>query len=270
MRIANILTVAGSDPSGGAGIQADLKTIAALGGYGMAVLTALTAQNTRGVHGVHRVPAAFVAAQLDAVWADVGVDALKTGMLATAAVVRAVAAQCQRRPTVPCVVDPVLVAKGGARLLAPPALAALRRHLLPLATVITPNLPEAAALLDQPEAGSVAAMRRTARALHALGPAAVLLKGGHLPGRACVDVLYDGHGYVEFPAPRIRTRHTHGTGCTLASALATRLGQGLALPEAVGQAKDYVTAAIRAGARLRVGTGHGPLDHGFAQRGQDR
>lgn len=264
--IPNVLAVAGSDPSGGAGVQADLKTVAALGGYGMAVITALTAQNTRGVQGVHPVPPAFVALQLRSVLDDVRVDAVKTGMLGSAAVVRAVA-EALRAAAVPvCVVDPVLIAKGGERLSSAAALAAMRRHLLPHARVITPNLPEAAALLGTAEARSVADMRTAARALRALGPDAVLLKGGHLPGDTCVDVLCDADGLTEFATARVETRHTHGTGCTLASALATVLAGGLALPAAVAAAKDYVTAAIRGGAGLRVGSGHGPLDHAFALR----
>jgi hydroxymethylpyrimidine/phosphomethylpyrimidine kinase len=266
MSIPNVLAIAGSDPSGGAGVQADLKTIAALGGYGMAALTALTAQNTQGVHAVRRVPAPFVMRQVDAVLADIRVDAVKTGMLGSAATVRALAALLARAAVPVRVVDPVLIAKGGARLTSDRTLAAVRSALLAQATVITPNLPEAAALLGSAEPESVPAMHAAARALRALGSQAVLLKGGHLPGDTCVDVLCDADGTTEFAAARIPTTHTHGTGCTLASALATLLARGLDLPAAVAAAKDYVTAAIRAGEALEVGSGHGPLDHAFALR----
>ena len=203
--IPNVLSIAGSDPSGGAGIQADLKTFAALRVYGMAAISGLTAQNTRGVSAIQPLPAAFVAAQIDAVFEDIRVDAVKLGMLGGADVVAAVA-DCLRRWRPPVVVlDPVMVAKSGAALLAESAVECLRRQLLPLATVITPNLPEAGALLDAPPPADLPAMREAARALHALGPAWVLLKGGHLPGEDCTDLLYDGREFVEFPGRRIAT-----------------------------------------------------------------
>lgn len=215
---------------------------------------------------MHRVPVAFVQAQLDAVFADIRVDAVKTGMLGSAAVVRTVARLLESAPVAVRVVDPVLIAKGGARLTSDAALRAVRTHLFAQASVVTPNLPEAAALLGTAVPESVAQMRAAARALRALGAQAVLLKGGHLPGDTCVDVLCEAGGLTEFATPRIPTANTHGTGCTLASALATLLARGLALEGAVAAARDYVVAAIRAGADLDVGSGHGPLDHGFAAR----
>ena len=259
--IPNVLSIAGSDPSGGAGVQADLKTFAARRTYGMAAISGLTAQNTCGVSAIQPLPAAFVAAQIDAVFQDIRVDAVKLGMLGEAGVVAAVA-DCLRRWQPPAIVlDPVMVAKGGAALLAGSAVDCLRRELIPLATVLTPNLPEAGALLGIPPPADVPAMREAARALHALGPAWVLLKGGHLPGNDCTDLLYDGRDFVEFPGRRIVTRHTHGTGCTLSAAIAAGLGHGLGLPLAVANAKTYLTAAIAAADSLQVGSGHGPVQH---------
>jgi hydroxymethylpyrimidine/phosphomethylpyrimidine kinase len=259
--ISNVLSIAGSDPSGGAGIQADLKTFSALGVYGMAALSGLTAQNTCGVSAIEPLPPAFVAAQIDAVFADIRVDAVKLGMLGGADVVAAVADRLRRwRPPV-LVVDPVMVAKGGAALLADAAVQCLREELLPLATVLTPNLPEAAALLGTAPPADLPAMREAARALHALGPAWVLLKGGHLPGMDCTDLLYDGHTFTRLPARRLPTANTHGTGCTLAAAVAAHLAHGLAVPQAVAQAKAYLTAAIAAADTLDVGHGHGPVQH---------
>ena len=259
--IPNVLSIAGSDPSGGAGIQADLKTFVALGVYGMAALSGLTAQNTRGVTAIQPLPPEFVAAQIDAVFEDIRVDAVKLGMLGAAEVVAAVA-DCLRRWRPPAIVlDPVMVAKSGAALLADSAMERLRRELLPLATVITPNLPEAGALLDAPPPTDLPAMREAARALHALGPAWVLLKGGHLPGADCTDLLYDGREFVEFPGRRIPTANTHGTGCTLSAAIAASLAHGLAMPRAVADAKAYLTAAIAAADSLDVGHGHGPVQH---------
>lgn len=266
--VPNILSIAGSDPSGGAGIQADLKTISALGGYAMAALTGLTVQNTRGVRDLHMLPPAFVAAQVEAVFDDVPVDAVKLGMLGAPEVVQAVAeVLAARRPPV-VVLDPVMVAKGGARLLAPEAEAAMRA-LLPLADVLTPNLPEAAVLLGAPEITTEDEMLATARALLALGPRAVLLKGGHLPGdRPSPDLLAWDGGALPLPGERIVTRNAHGAGCTLSSALATQLAlTGGDLPEAARRAKAYVAAAMRAADRLDAGGGHGPLDHFFALRG---
>lgn len=257
--IANILTIAGSDPSGGAGIQADIKAISANGGYAMAAITALTAQNTQGVSGVRMVSARFVGDQIAVLRADIRIDAVKIGMLGSAGLVRAVSGAL-RGLSVPIVLDPVMVAKSGDRLLRADAVAALRRA-LPLASVITPNLPEAADLLDQPEATSRARMEHQAQALLALGPGAVLLKGGHLPGGECPDLLASPDGMVWLTGPRHATTKTHGTGCTLSSALATRLGQGVALAQAAGEAKAYVAAAIAAADALSVGRGHGPTHH---------
>lgn len=257
-RIANVLSVAGSDPSGGAGVQADLKAISANGAYGMAALTALTAQNTKGVQGVHLVPPDFVADQIRVVAEDVRIDAIKIGMIATAEIARAVA---ETLPDVPVVLDPVMVAKGGASLLAEDAVAALREALVPKAAVITPNLPEAAALLGCDEAVTRGAMAEQAEALRALGCAAVLLKGGHLDGEESPDVLADANGVHWFEGVRVDTRNTHGTGCTLSAALAARIGRGEPLPEAVAEAKAYVARAIAGAGVLDVGTGHGPTHH---------
>lgn len=259
--IPNVLSIAGSDPSGGAGIQADLKTFAALGVYGMAALSGLTAQNTRGVSAIQPLPPGFVAAQINAVFEDIRVDAVKLGMLGAAEVVAAVA-DCLRRWGPPAIVlDPVMVAKSGAALLADSAVERLRRELLPLATVVTPNLPEAGALLDAPPPTDLPAMREAARALHALGPAWVLLKGGHLPGADCTDLLYDGREFVEFPGRRIETGNTHGTGCTLSAAIAAGLAHNLDMPQAIRDAKAYLTGAIAAADTLAVGHGHGPVQH---------
>ncbi|MFQ6753478.1 bifunctional hydroxymethylpyrimidine kinase/phosphomethylpyrimidine kinase [Cereibacter sphaeroides] len=263
--IPNILSVAGSDPSGGAGIQADIKAIGANGGYGMAVLTALTAQNTRGVTGIELIPPAFVTAQLQAIFADVRVDAVKIGMLGTAAVTEAVAAELAGQAA-PIVLDPVMVAKGGDRLLAAEAVAALRSRLMPLARIVTPNLPEAADLLGEAEVSDRAGMERQARALLALGPAAVLLKGGHLAGADCPDLYLDADRAEWLVSPRTDTRNTHGTGCTLSSSLATQLallGDPLAACRA---AKTYVSRAIAGAEALSVGSGHGPTDHFFLLR----
>jgi hydroxymethylpyrimidine/phosphomethylpyrimidine kinase len=259
--IANILSIAGSDPSGGAGIQADLKTFAARGTYGMAVLTALTAQNTRGVEGVDLVSPAFVSAQIEAVFADIRVDAAKIGMIASAEIGEAIANALSPHRRLPLVLDPVMVAKGGARLLAQEAVEVLTRRLLPLAAVVTPNLPEAAALLGGPEATDRAEMEDQARRLLALGPKAVLLKGGHLPGAQSPDVLATPDGIRWFEGVRVLTHNTHGTGCSLSSAIAAELGKGQALADAVAAAKSYVAGAVRMSAALSVGSGHGPLHH---------
>ena len=250
-----VLIVAGSDSGGGAGIQADLKSVLAMGAHGMTAITALTAQDTLGVHGVHPVPPDFVRQQMRVVLADLGADAVKTGMLGDAAMIEAVAAQLAGRG-LPTVVDPVMVAKGGARLLEPSALDALRAMLLPMASLLTPNIPEAEALLG----GAVQDMAHAAVALLALGPGAVLLKGGHGDGAVVRDVLATAEGVVVLERERIMTRHTHGTGCTLASAIAAGLAQGLMLRAAVERARDYVQAAILAAPGF--GAGHGPLDHG--------
>ncbi len=257
--IPNVLTIAGSDPSGGAGIQADLKTFSALGGYGMSVITGLTAQNTLGVRSVSAVPAAFVTEQLDAVFDDVRVDAVKIGMLATADVIEAVAAVLSTRRPPYVVLDPVMVAKSGDRLLAPDAVAVLRERLLPLVDLVTPNLPEAADLLGVAEAANAVEMASQAAALAALGPA-VLLKGGHLGGPDSPDLLLAG-SVVWLNAPRVDTKSDHGTGCTLSSAIACLRPRHDSWSSAVEEAKVYLTEALRAAARLDVGSGHGPVHH---------
>ncbi|MFL5020242.1 MAG: bifunctional hydroxymethylpyrimidine kinase/phosphomethylpyrimidine kinase [Rhizobium sp.] len=259
--IRNVLSIAGSDPSGGAGIQADLKAFSARGVYGMAVLTALTAQNTQGVSGVHLVPPQFVADQINAVFADVRVDAVKIGMIANAGIADAVAGALTDHRDIPIVIDPVMIAKGGAALLAPEAVDVLTRRLLPLATLLTPNLPEAAALLHQPVATSRAGMAAQAERLLALGPAAVLVKGGHLDSDESPDVLATAAGLHWFEARRVPTKNTHGTGCTLSSALAAELAKGASAREAVAIAKDYLAGAVAAAGNLIVGSGHGPVQH---------
>ncbi len=256
------LTIAGSDSSGGAGIQADLKTFAAHQVYGASVIVALTAQNTRGVSAIHAVPAAFVAQQIDAVFEDLDVAAVKIGMLATAELIETVAAGLRRHKARNIVLDPVMVAASGARLLENEAVAAIHRHLFPLATLITPNLPEAAALLGTSEAQTEDAVERQADALAALGAANVLIKGGHGGGDSSSDLLLlAGGSRQRFAAPRLTTRNTHGTGCTLSSAITSGLAKGLSLPEAVGQAKTYISAAIAAADEVPVGHGHGPVHH---------
>ncbi len=255
-----VLVIAGSDSGGGAGIQADIKAVMALGGYAATAITALTAQNTVGVHGVLPVPPHFVRQQINAVLDDIGADAVKTGMLGSAEVVQAVAAALRRRGSpIPLVVDPVMVAKGGARLLDDPAVAALRCDLLPLAALLTPNVPEAEALTGLTIADHAAA-RRAAQALLDLGAAAVLLKGGHLDGAVVQDILATSAGLEVIESPRVDTRHTHGTGCTLASAVAAGLAQGMTLSDAVRRGAAYVHAAILAAPGF--GAGHGPLGHG--------
>ncbi len=257
--IPNILSIAGSDPSGGAGIQADIKAISANGGYAMAVITALTAQNTRGVSAVELVPPEMIKTQIAMIRADIRIDAIKIGMLGTVGIIEAVA-ESLRGLDVPIVLDPVMVAKGGDRLLAQDAVSALHT-LLPLASVITPNLPEAADLLGVGEAADVAAMRSQARALLALGPRAVLLKGGHLASPDSPDLLAWDDRFELIEGPRTVTRNTHGTGCSLSSALATELGHGRPVLEAARRAKAYVAAAIAAANALHVGGGHGPIHH---------
>ena len=259
------LTIAGSDSSGGAGIQADLKTFSALGVYGASVITALTAQNTTGVSAVHVAPVDIVVAQLEAVLADLTVGAVKTGMLATDAIVAAVADVLARYPAIPLVVDPVLVASSGRRLLDPAAVATLRTRLFPRATIITPNLPEAAALLGGGEAATVDEMEAQARALLAFGSAAVLLKGGHRSGSpAATDVLVRaGQPRELIEAPWVATTNTHGTGCTLSAAIAAGLASGQPLTDAVRGAKTWLTGALLQGRAQRIGRGTGPVDHMF-------
>ena len=258
--IANILSIAGSDPSGGAGIQADIKAISANGAYAMAAITALTAQNTRGVTGVTLTPPEMVAAQIAAIRKDIRVDAVKIGMLGSAEITHAVA-RALAGFTAPIVLDTVMVAKGGDRLLQADAVAALRDLLVPRATVITPNLPEAADLLGEVEAEDEATMTRQAEALRRLGANAVLLKGGHLHGAQSRDLLQWAGGSVWVDAPRLHTANTHGTGCTLSAALAAQLGRGAPLEDALRTAKAYVTGAIAAAGQLSVGGGHGPTHH---------
>jgi hydroxymethylpyrimidine/phosphomethylpyrimidine kinase len=255
------VTIAGSDSGGGAGIQADLKTFSALAVYGASVITALTAQNTRGVAGIHDVPPDFIAAQIDAVFSDLKVDAVKIGMLSQAATIAAVAAGLDRHRANNVVLDPVMVATSGDRLLAPDAVEALRKLLIPRALIITPNLPEAAALLDTDLAADENVMRHQARRLLRLGAQAVLLKGGHGAGPDAVDLLIDADGDERLSVARVPTANTHGTGCTLSSAIAAGLAKGQSLREAVRAAKSYVTAAIAAADTLAVGSGHGPVHH---------
>jgi hydroxymethylpyrimidine/phosphomethylpyrimidine kinase len=255
------LTVAGSDSGGGAGVQADLKTFSALGVYGASALTALTAQNTKEVRGIHDVSPAFVALQIDAVLDDVGADAVKVGMLGRPGVIEAVA-DCLRRHGVRRVVlDPVMVAKGGAPLLGAGAAAVLRERLVPLATVLTPNLPEVGVLLDRPAPRTEPEIMDACKGLLALGPRSVVVKGGHLDGAESTDYFSDGATLLRLKAPRVRTANTHGTGCTFAAAVAAYLAWGLELSEAVRRAKEYVSAAIAAAATLRLGGGHGPVHH---------
>ena len=256
-----VLTIAGSDSGGGAGVQADLKTMLALGVHGMSVIAAVTAQNSVGVQGYWELPTEAVRAQLASVLDDIGVDAVKTGMLASTPLVSTVA-DVLTGLDVPVVVDPVAMSKHGDSLLAPDAVSAMRQRLLPLATVVTPNLYEVAQLTGV-RVGTEAGLREAAEAVHALGPLWVLVKGGHLEGDA-VDLLYDGTSATELRAPRLDNRHTHGTGCTLASAIAAFLARGYDVPEGVTAAKDYVTGAIAHG--FALGRGIGPVDHGWRWR----
>jgi hydroxymethylpyrimidine/phosphomethylpyrimidine kinase len=255
------LSIAGSDSGGGAGIQADLKTFSALGVYGASVITALTAQNTKGVSAIHDVPADFIAAQIDAVFSDLAVAAVKIGMVSQRAAIEAIAAGLERWRQSKVVLDPVMIAASGDRLLAPDAVDVLKRVLIPRALVITPNLPEAAALLDAPIAESEAEMRVQGERLLALGPKAVLVKGGHAEGAESVDLLIEPSAITRLAADRIATRNTHGTGCTLSSAIAAGLAKGLSLAEAVRAAKTYLTDALAAAERIKIGSGHGPVHH---------
>lgn len=256
MRIPRVLIIAGSDSGGGAGIQADLKTVSALGAFGMTAITALTAQNTTGVFGVSEIDPKFVVQQVDACVSDIGCDAVKTGMLSSTAIIEAVAAVLSERRLTPLVVDPVMIAKSGAPLLKPDAVAVLKTKLLPLATVVTPNLHEAGALTGR-EIKTLAQMKEAAQAIRELGPENVVVKGGHLPDVAA-DVLYDGCEFTEFPGERIDTKNTHGTGCIFASAIAATLAKGKTVRESVTAAKEFITAAIRAS--LEIGRGYGPAN----------
>ncbi|MCB8822917.1 bifunctional hydroxymethylpyrimidine kinase/phosphomethylpyrimidine kinase [Microvirga rosea] len=255
------VTIAGSDSGGGAGIQADLKTFSALDVYGASVIAALTAQNTLGVHGILDVPPAFVTQQIDSVFSDLAINAVKIGMLSRSAIIEAVAEGLERHHAIQIVLDPVMVAASGDRLLAPESVDALRNALLPKAMLVTPNLPEAAALLDEPMASDERAMCRQAERILALGPKAVLVKGGHSTGTESIDILLDADGVQRFTAPRIDTLNTHGTGCTLSSAITAGLAKGLLLAEAVAAAKSFITAAIGASDQLKIGHGHGPVHH---------
>jgi hydroxymethylpyrimidine/phosphomethylpyrimidine kinase len=259
--IPNILSIAGSDPSGGAGIQADLKTFSALRTYGAAAITALTAQNTRGVSAVQVIEPDFVARQIDMIFEDVRIDAVKLGMLANAAIIAKVAACLRHWQPRWIVLDPVMISKSGHRLLDEAALSALRQELLPLASIVTPNLPEAAALLDRSPARHWDEMEETAAGLQELGACRVLLKGGHLPGGASPDLLLSDGMITKFDAGRVDTENTHGTGCTLSSAIAALLPQQRDVVTAIREAKAYITGAIAASGRLSVGGGHGPVHH---------
>jgi len=261
MTIPIALTIAGSDSSGGAGIQADLKTFAALGVYGASVVTALTAQNTGGVAGIHLVPADFVTAQIDAVFGDLDVKAVKIGMVAQLATIEAVVAGLKRWSPQHIVLDPVMVATSGDRLLATEAIEALRTKLIPRASLITPNLPEAAALLDEPVALNESAIESQGKRLLSMGCRAVLIKGGHGQGTESIDYLISSHGIIALAAPRIATKNTHGTGCSLSSAIAAGLAKGEEMETAVRNAKVWISAAIAAADRLGVGHGHGPIHH---------
>ena len=261
MTIPIALTIAGSDSSGGAGIQADLKTFAAFGVYGASVVTALTAQNTRGVSGIHPVPAPFVTAQIDAVFADLDVKAVKIGMVGEPATVEAIAAALARWGVTHVVLDPVMAATSGDRLLSADAVLVLLTRLVPRVSLITPNLPEAAALLDEGIASDEAAIVNQGKRLLAMGCQAVLIKGGHAEGAESIDYLFSRNGMIKLSAPRIATRNTHGTGCSLSSAIAAGLAKGEGLETAVRNAKAWIGAAIAAADRLEVGHGHGPLHH---------
>jgi hydroxymethylpyrimidine/phosphomethylpyrimidine kinase len=264
-RTPNALTIAGVDPSGGAGVLADVKAFSALGAYATAVVAALTAQNTRTVTGIHPVPADFVGRQIDTLFQDLRIDVVKIGMLGTAAISRTVADGLARWKPPRVVLDPVMVAKSGDELLARDAVAMLKEALLPLATVITPNLPEAGVLTGERAPETRQEMYRCAERLRRLLPDHegrwVMLKGGHLPGPEALDLLFDGDRMIELPAKRVDTKNTHGTGCTLSSAIAALLPQRATVPEAVREAKDYLTRALIASSRLEVGSGHGPVHH---------
>ncbi|MFI4935675.1 MAG: bifunctional hydroxymethylpyrimidine kinase/phosphomethylpyrimidine kinase [Caulobacterales bacterium] len=264
--LGRVLTIAGSDSSGGAGIQADIKTVTALGGYAASAITAVTVQDTRGVAAVYPIPPPIIAGQIRAVLADIGADAIKVGMLGEADAARAVVETLDGWPAIPLIVDPVMTAKGGARLLADEAIAPLRR-LIARAALVTPNAPEAAALTGRPVA-TTDDLRAAGEALLAAGARAVLMKGGHIPGARVIDLLITSSGETQFEGERIETRHTHGTGCTLASACATGLAQGLTLQDAVARAWAYTAEAIRRAPGF--GAGAGPIDHAWPTRNEER
>lgn len=259
--IANVLTIAGTDPSGGAGIQADIKTFSALGAYAASVVTAVVAQNTQGVRSFLALEPAFVADQIDAVFEDVRIDAVKIGMVANAGIAEVIAGRLRHHGAANIVLDPVMVAKSGHKLLDPDAVAAVRDLLVPLSIVITPNLPEAAVLLGIDAEWTLEEMRKRAAELHRLGPRWVLLKGGHLVGAEdSTDLLYDGQRRIEMSAPRIATKNDHGTGCTLSAAIAALLSSN-PVEDSVRLAKSYMHGALAASDQLDVGHGHGPLHH---------
>jgi hydroxymethylpyrimidine/phosphomethylpyrimidine kinase len=264
MRPPIALTIAGSDSSGGAGIQADLKTFSALGVYGASVITALTAQNTQGVHGIHAVPPEFVRAQIEAVSSDLDVRAIKIGMLGNDRIIGTVAEALRAWQGPPIVLDPVMVAASGDPLLDEGAEFAMRAHLLPLADIVTPNLPEAARLLGANIATDEQMMVRQGELLLSLGPKAVIVKGGHGSGPEAVDLLFDGTNIVRLAADRIMTGNTHGTGCTLASAIAANIARGMTMHDAVREAKVYLTNALVHADELSVGHGPGPVHHFYA------
>lgn len=259
--ILNILTIAGSDSGGGAGIQADLKTIAALECYGLSVITAVTAQNTRSVRAIHEMPPDFLNTQLEAVFEDIRIDAVKIGMVGSPALINVIVKALQRFKPAHVVIDPVMVSGTGARLADDKTIAMMKKNLVPMATVLTPNIPEAQVLLDKEFDGDLEAF---AQDLLTLEPRAVMLKGGHLGGKESIDVYADEKQSVTLREERINTEHTHGTGCTLSSALAVYLARGLPPPEAAVAAKKYVTGALRHADNLSVGRGPGPLNHFFA------
>lgn len=254
------LTIAGSDSGGGAGIQADLKTFQELGTFGMSVITAITAQNTLGVHGVYPQSKEAIIAQLEAVLSDIGVDAVKTGMLFSSEIIEVVAQKLIEYKVEKIVIDPVMVAKGGQSLLQEEAIEAVRKHLLPLAKVITPNVPEAEVIIGEKGISSLQDMEEAAREIHRLGAKNVVLKGGHLLGEESTDVLFDGTSFTYLPAQRIQTKHTHGTGCTFAAAIAAGLAKGQSVLEATQIAKEFITCAIQHS--FAIGQGIGPTNHG--------
>jgi hydroxymethylpyrimidine/phosphomethylpyrimidine kinase len=259
--VPTALTIAGSDSGGGAGIQADLKSFSALGVYGASVITAVTAQNTQKVTAVHGIPDEIVAAQIEAVLVDIRIDALKIGMLATSNIIQTVAKELKFQ-SAPIVLDPVMIAKSGDALLQEEAISALRSYLLPMAALLTPNLPEAAVLLDTNVATTFDELENQGHALLAMGPQAVLMKGGHAKGPNCVDILVLSDApAIRFTAPRIETTNTHGTGCTLSSSITAGLAKGLTMPEATRKAHTYLQGAITAADGLSIGSGHGPVHH---------
>ena len=268
--VKNVLSIAGSDPSGGAGIQADLKTFAANGVYGMAAITALTVQNTVGVQGIHLVPAKFVSSQIEAIFSDIAVSSVKVGMVGNAEIAEGVGTTLAKYRNLMSVVDPVMVAKGGSPLLDKKAIQAVKDNLIPLATIVTPNLPEAAILLGSSIAKSEEDMVYQGKALLNLGPKSILMKGGHSEGITSNDLLVTENNYVWFKEKRINTKNTHGTGCTLSSSIASFLAKDFSVEESVSKAKKFVTNAIRNSEKLSVGKGHGPTNHFYALEGSNK